>query len=125
MSDQQEQPRDKATGTPTEQPRDKVAFTRTDRSRDEVVLAAKGALTDEAADAFKLQLDGLIAGGWPIVTLDLSAVKGISSGPLGKIVFLMKKLQEKQRTFRIRGCDAGLYEQFKKISFDRIIDIQP
>jgi anti-anti-sigma regulatory factor len=125
MSDQQEQPRDKVTGTPAEQPRVEVVFTRTERSHDEVVLAVGGLLMDETADEFKLQIDGLLAGGWPIVTLDLSAVKGISSGPLGKVVFLMKKLQEKQRKFRIRGCDAGLYEQFKRISFDRIIDIQP
>ena len=102
-----------------------VVYTRTERSRDEAVLAVNGPLTDEAAEDFKLQLEGLISGRWPIVSLDLSLVKGISSQCLGKIVLLKMRLEEHGRTFRIRGCDPGLYEQFRKISYDRIIDIQP
>jgi anti-anti-sigma factor len=108
-----------------EQPREKVVFTRTERSRDEVVLAVNGPLTDETADEFQRHLDGLLAGAWPIVTLDFSQVKAIASKPTGKIVFLMKRLQERKRTFRIRGCDPGLHDQFRMIRFDRIIDIQP
>ena len=113
MSDQQERSREQ------------VAFVRTERSRDEAVLAVKGPLMDESADEFQLQLDGLAAGGWPIVTLDLSLVKGMASKPMGKIVFLMKRLQELKRTFRIRGCHPALYQQFKMIRFDRIIEISP
>jgi anti-anti-sigma factor len=108
-----------------ERSRDEVVFTRTERSRDEVVLTVNGPLTDETADEFQRHLDSLLAGGWPIVTLDFSKVKAIASKPTGKIVFLMKRLQEKSRTFRIRGCDPGLYEQFRMIRFDRIIDISP
>ena len=125
MPDQQEQPRDDVTGTPKEQPRPQVTYTRTEASRDEVVLAVSGPLTDETADEFQRHLDGLLAGVWPIVTLDCSKVKAIASKPTGKIVLLMKRLQEKKRAFRIRGCDPGLYVQFRMIRFDRIIDIQP
>lgn len=113
MSDQQQRSRGAAV------------FTRTERSSKEVVLAVNGPLTDDIADQFKVQLDALLAGGWPIVTLDLSLVKGISSNPLGKIVMLKMRLQERQRTLRVRGCDPELYDLFRKISYDRIIDISP
>jgi anti-anti-sigma factor len=103
--------------------RNEVTFVRSERSRNEVVLTVKGPLTDEAADGFRLQFDGLAAGGWPIVTLDLTAVKAISSQCLGKIVMLMKRLEESRRKLRIRGCDPDLYAQFTRVRFDRIIDI--
>lgn len=105
------------------QPRGATVFTRTERSSEEVVLAADGPLTDDNADEFKAQLDALLAGGWPIVTLDLSLVKGMSSNPLGKIVMLKMRLQERHRTLRVRGCDPELYELFRKIKYDRIITI--
>lgn len=108
-----------------QRPRGAVIFTRTERSSEEVVLAAAGPLTDDVADEFKVQLDALLAGSWPIVTLDLSRVKGISSNPLGKIVMLKMRLQERLRTLRIRGCDPELYDLFRRISYDRIIDISP
>ncbi len=108
-----------------EQPREGVLFTRMERSRQEVVLAATGPLLHDFADEFQTQLDGLLAGRWPIVTLDLSQVGFIASNPIGKIVFLKKRLGEQQRTFRIRGCNPHLYEQFKSTKFDRIVDIQP
>jgi anti-anti-sigma factor len=113
MSDQQERSRDE------------VVFTRTERSRDEVVLAVNGPLLDEAADELQRQFAGLQAGGWAIVTLDLSKVKSISSQCLGKIVFLKKKLEESGRKLRVRGCDPDLYALFTSIRFDRIIDISP
>jgi len=113
MSDQQGQPREHAE------------FIRTERSHEEVVLAVDGPLYDEFADEFQRQLDALVAGGWPIVTLDFTKVKVIASKATGKIVFLLKRLQETRRTLRIRGCDPGLYVQFKAVRFDRIIDIQP
>ena len=123
MSDQQERSRDGVVPTPTGRSRDGVVFTRTERSRDEAVLAVNGPLMDESVDEFKLRLDGLLAGGWPIVTLDLTKVKVIASQCLGKIVFLMKKLEESRRKLRIRGCDPELYAQFTSIRFDQIIDI--
>jgi anti-anti-sigma factor len=123
MSDQQEQPRDKATGTPTERPRVEVAFTRTERSRDEGVLAVNGPLTDEAADEFQQHLEELIAGGWPLVTLDFTKVKAISSRCLGKIMFLRMKLHEKNRSLRIGGCDPELYKSLKIARFDYFMDI--
>jgi len=112
MSDQQQQ-----------RAREEVSFVRSERSRDEVVLAVNGPLMDETADEFARHLDALLAGEWPTVTLDFSHVKAIASKPTGKIVFLMKHLQEKSRRLRIRGCDPGLYQQFRMIRFDRIIDI--
>jgi anti-anti-sigma factor len=111
MSDQQERSREE------------VVFVRSERSRDEAVLAVKGPLTDDAADGFKLQLDGLAAGRWATVTLDLTKVKAISSQCLGKIVMLMKRLEESRRKLRIRGCDPDLYAQFTRVRFDRIIEI--
>jgi anti-anti-sigma factor len=125
MSDQQERPRDEGGSPQEEKPREAVVFTRTERSWQEVVLAAKGPLLHDFADEFQIQLDGLLAGRWPIVTLDLSQVSFIASNPIGKIVFLKKRLEEKQRTFRIRGCSPHLYDQFKSIKFDRIVDTQP
>jgi anti-anti-sigma factor len=113
MSDQQQR-------SPVE-----VSLDRSEKSRDEVVLTVNGPLMDETADEFQRHLDALLAGGWPIVTLDLTLVKAIASKPTGKIVFLMKRLQEKRRKLRIRGCDSGLFEQFRMIRFDRIIDISP
>jgi anti-anti-sigma factor len=106
-----------------QQPREEVTFVRSERSREEVVLAVVGPLLDETADEFQRHLDALLAGTWPLVTLDFAKVKAIASKPTGKIVFLMKRLQEKSRKLRIRGCDPGLLEQFRMIRFDRIIDI--
>lgn len=106
-------------------PREHASFERTERSREEVVLAVDGPLYDEYADEFQRQLDAMVTGHWPIVTLDFTKVKAIASKATGKIVFLMKRLQESRRTLRIRGCDPGLYGQFKAIRFDRIIDIVP
>jgi anti-anti-sigma regulatory factor len=106
-------------------PREHASFVRTERSREEVVLAVDGPLFDEFADEFQRQLEALNAGGWPIVSLDLSHAKVMASNPIGKIVFFKKRLEEQRRTFRIRGCDRGLYEQFRRTKFDRIIDIEP
>ena len=113
MSDQQGQPQEHAS------------FVRTERSREEVVLAVDGPLFDEFADEFQRQLEALDAGGWPIVSLDLSHTKVMASNPIGKIVFFKKRLEEQHRTFRIRGCDRGLFEHFRFTRFDRIIDIEP
>jgi hypothetical protein len=107
-----------------EQPREHASFVRTERSREEVVLAVDGPLFDEFADEFQRQLEALDAGGWPIVSLDLSHTKVIASSPIGKIVFFKKHLEEQHRTFRIRGCDRGLYDLLCKSRFDRIIAIE-
>jgi anti-anti-sigma regulatory factor len=115
MSDQQEQPRVE------------VVFTRTQRSRDEVVLSVDGPLTDDVADELHLQFEGLIAGSWRVVTLDLAKVKGISSRCLGKIMFLRMRLIEKKeqgRSIRIQGCDPALYLDLKAARFDFFMDIQ-
>jgi hypothetical protein len=106
-------------------PREHASFARTERSREEVVLAVDGPLFDEFSDEFQRQLDALNAGGWPIVSLDLSRTKVMASNPIGKIVFFKKRLEEQHRSFRIRGCDRGLYELFQRSKFDRIIDIEP
>ena len=125
MSDQQERPRDGAVAPQEDRPPVEVTYTRTEPSRNEVVLAVRGPLLHDFADGFQLQLDGLLAGRWPVVTLDLSLVNVISSNPIGKIVFLKKRLEEHDRTFRIRGCDPDLFEQLRKSRFDRLVDIQP
>lgn len=106
-------------------PRQHAEFVRAERSRDEVVLAVDGPLYDEFADEFQRELDTMCAGRWPIITLDFSKVKVIASKATGKIVFTMKRLEETRRKLRIRGCDPGLYQQFKAARFDRIIDIEP
>lgn len=106
-------------------PREHAEFVRTERSREEVVLAVAGPLYDEYADDFQRELDAMSAGGWPLVTLDFSRVKVIASKATGKIVFTMKRLEETRRKLRIRGCDPMLYQQFKAVRFDRIIDIVP
>jgi anti-anti-sigma regulatory factor len=123
MPDQQERPRGKVTGTPTERPRVEVTFTRTERSRDEAALAVNGPLTDDVADAFQQHLEELIAGGWPLVTLDFTKVNAISSRCLGKIMFLRMKLHEKNRSLRIGGCDSELYKSLKIARFDYFMDI--
>ena len=104
---------------------ERATFTRTERSREEAVLAVAGPLYDEIADEFQFHLDAAIAGGWPIITLDFKRVKVIASKAFGKIVFVMKRLQETRRTLRIRGCDPDLWNQFKATRFDRILDIEP
>jgi len=106
-------------------PGDQITFVRSEPSREEAILAVVGPLLDENADEFQRALDELLAGGSPIVTLDLSKVKAMASKPMGKIVFMKNRLREKRREFRIRGCDAGLYQQFLMVKFDRIIDISP
>jgi len=118
MSDQQERPRDNVTGAPTEQPRPQAEFTRTERSRDEVVLAVSGPLTDDAVDAFQQHLEELIAGRWPLVTLDFTRVPGISSRCVGKLMFLRMRLDEKKRSLRIGGCHPELYKSFKTMRLD-------
>jgi anti-anti-sigma regulatory factor len=123
MSDQKEQPRDNVTGTPTEQPRPQVVFTRTEPSRDAVVLAVNGPLTDDVVDTFQQHLEELIAGRWPLVTLDFTRVTGISSRCIGKIMFLRMKLDEKKRSLRIGGCDPELYKSFKTMRLDFFMDI--
>jgi anti-anti-sigma regulatory factor len=106
------------------QPGERIAFSRREPSRDEVVLAVEGPLYHEFADEFQGQLDALVAGGWAIVTLDFRKVKVIASLITGKILILKMRLQEHRREVRIRGCDPGLYAQFKAVRFDRMLDIQ-
>jgi len=108
-----------------QQPREQVTFVRSEPSREEAILAVVGPLLDENADEFQRALDELLAGGWPVVTLDLSKVKAMASKPMGKIVFMKNRLEEKHRMFRIRGCDDSLSQQFLMVKFDRIIDISP
>jgi hypothetical protein len=113
MSDQQERPRED------------LVFARTEPSRDEVVLAVHGPLFEEFADRFAAELDALLAGPWPTVTLNFAKTTAICSRCLGKIMFLRMKLQERSRTIRIRGCDADLYLQLKTTRFDHFVEIIP
>ncbi len=93
-------------------------------SREEVVLSVAGSLSAETSMGFHGQLDRLASGASTVITLDLSRTESISSAALGKILLFKKRLEEKRRTLRIRGCSDSLFTTFRMINFDSLISIE-
>ena len=93
-------------------------------SADEVVLAVDGSLSGESASEFHRQMEELVAGSSKNITLDLSRTPTINSSAIGKIVLFRNKLNEQQRSFRIRGCTDSLYNTFLMTRLDTMISIK-
>ena len=98
-------------------------FERKNLSRDEVLLSVVGPLTGETTNEFHRQVEDLVSGSFPIISLDLSRADSINSSALGKILLFRKKLAERQRTLQIRGCSEALFKTFQMIKFDTLISI--
>ncbi len=99
-------------------------FTKKELSKEQVLLQISGPLDGESVVAFKEYLEELVSLSHRTVTFDLSEVQAINSSSIGKILLFRKKLIDQKRKLEIRGCSDELYNIFKTIMFDRIIDIK-
>ncbi|HTZ50098.1 MAG TPA: STAS domain-containing protein [Spirochaetia bacterium] len=92
-------------------------------SETEIMLVVTGSLYGEAAAEFERRLEGLAQSDYPTNTLDLSLALGITSSAIGKLLSVRKKLMERNKTIRIKGCNETLYETFVKIKLNSLIEI--
>ena len=99
-------------------------FQKSEPSRDEVVLSVSGALNGEPASRFQSWLEELAGGSQRTITLNLQEVSSINSSCIGKILLLRKQLAERDRVLRIRGCSEPLYNTFRLIQFDRLLNVE-
>lgn len=99
-------------------------FTKKDLSKEQALLQISGPLDGETVATFQEYIEELLAGSYKTITFDLSEVQAINSSSIGKILLFRKKLIDQKRKLEIRGCSDQLYDIFKAIMFDRIIDIQ-
>jgi anti-anti-sigma factor len=93
-------------------------------SGQEVELQVTGSLDSRAAEQFQMELKRLADGNHSTITLELSDVPSINSTCIGKILLLRKSLAEQDRSIRIRGCSAALYNTFQLIDLDKRISIE-
>ncbi len=99
-------------------------FQKSELSRGEVVLSVSGSLNGETAGRFQGFLEEMAGGGQRFITLNLKDVDSINSACIGKILLLHRRLAERDRVLRIRGCSEPLYRTFCLIQFDRLLDIE-
>ena len=99
-------------------------FLQKELSKDEIILQISGPLNGEPASQFQKYLKELSAGVHKTITLDLSEVSSINSSCIGKILLFRKKLAEQDRTIQIRGCSDSLYNTFRLIKFDKLLNIE-
>jgi len=92
-------------------------------STTELRLVVSGSLYGEAAEEFEKRLEMLAQSDYPTNTVDLTMALGITSSAIGKLVSARKKLVERNKTIRIRGCNETLYQTFLKIKLDTIMEI--
>ncbi len=92
-------------------------------SKTETRLVVSGPLYGEAALEFEKKMEALYESDFRTITLDLSMAVGITSPAIAKLVSLHKRLAGQNRTIRIHGCSAVLYEVFQKIKLDTLIQI--
>ncbi len=99
-------------------------FLKKELSKEQALLQISVSLEGEAVATFQEYIEELFAGSHKTIIFDLSEVQAINSSSLGKILLFRKKLIDQQRNLQIRGCSDQLYDIFKLIMFDRIIDIK-
>ncbi len=98
-------------------------FTLEKVSETELMLVVTGSLYGEAAAEFERRLEWLAQSDYPTNTLDLSLALGITSAAIGKLIATRKKLVERNKTIRIKGCNETLYATFLKIKLNTIMEI--
>ena len=92
-------------------------------SQTELMLVVSGSLYGEAGAEFEKRLELLGQSDCTTITLDLSMALGITSSAIGKLLSVRKRLVERNKTIRIKGCNETLYQTFQRIKLDTIIQI--
>jgi len=89
----------------------------------EHTLFAGGELWGETGQQFGEWMEKLHATGCPAMVVDLSAATGMNSSGIGKLLSVLRRAVEEKRTLRIRGCGERLYDLFRIIKLDTILEI--
>ncbi|HEY9594827.1 MAG TPA: STAS domain-containing protein [Spirochaetia bacterium] len=92
-------------------------------SATELLLMVNGSLYGPAGVEFENALESIAGTSYETITIDLSKALGITSAAIGKILSVNKRLKEKNRTFRIHGCNEVLFKTFKAVKLDTLIEI--
>jgi anti-anti-sigma regulatory factor len=92
-------------------------------SQTETILVVTGPIFSEDGIEFEKKMDSLCDSRFLTITLDLSAAPSITSGAIGKLIQVRKRLLEQKRTIRINGCSDALYKIFQMIRLDTLIEI--
>lgn len=92
-------------------------------SQTELMLVVSGSLYGEAGAEFEKRLESLVETEYSTITLNLSMALGITSAAIGKLLGVRKRLAEQNKKIRIQGCNETLYQTFKKIKLDTIMEI--
>ena len=99
-------------------------FIKKELSKEQIILQINGPIEGQSGETFQQYLNELLASPYKIIIFDLSKSDCIDSSSLGKILLFRHQLKNQKRSLQIRGCSDQLYDIFKLIMFDRIIDIK-
>ena len=102
-----------------------MRFVIKDISAHEIMLEVHGTLMGmESTESFEDQLKILEESSKKIIILNFTDVDSINSSCIGKIFLYQKKLEETERTIKIKGCSDSLLKTFQLIKLERLISIE-
>ena len=102
-----------------------MRFVIKEASDNEIILEVHGTLMGmESTESFEEQLKILDEREKKIITLNFTNVDSINSSCIGKIFLYQKRLEETERTIKIRGCSDSLLKTFQLIKLERLISIE-
>ena len=86
-------------------------------------LYAGGELWGEVGQQFNAWMEKLYDTRSSTMILDLSTALSMNSSAIGKLISVLRRANEERRTFRIVGCSDRLFDMFRIIKLDSIIEI--
>lgn len=89
----------------------------------ETTLFVDADLHGETGKQFSEWMETLYAAKSPAIVVDLTKGTGITSEGIGKLLSVRRRALEDNRTFKIDGCSANVYDTLKKIKIDTLIEI--
>ena len=99
-------------------------FKRKEVSENEITIEVQKITPQEFSDHFQQEANEVLNTGYALVTLDLQAVKHLSTAGIGKIIMMHRKMNEQKRTLRIKGCSNALFEVFKLLQLNNLMPIE-
>ncbi len=89
-----------------------------------ITARISGPVTEGDGEPLKKAFDELLSASQKQVELDLSMVPIITSTGIGKLIVLLRKLQEQARELKITAINDNLYDMFTSINLDKILKIE-
>ena len=93
-------------------------------SDDDLTIQITGDFDAEATENSRSEFEDIAAGWNGDITVDLSAVDFLDSSGIGAIVFLSKRLAERDRTISLSGVSGQPKQVIKMLRIDRSLPVE-